>query len=922
MAVIETWFEQDLQKPVKVRYIDGNLFSHNGNGNRIGVIVTNNGEAVTLTGTVSGYAVLADGTTVPCTGTRSGNKASILVPAAAYSPGRILISIFLTDGTTVTTLAALSSSVIMARTGNQIDPGSVVTDWTNTINAAMQSVETAAANLGNIVATSYANLTFPVPLGKYTIYNNGLYRCISPIASSEAWTAAHWTNVKLGDDVADLKSILDTIIEDSGVEITHEKSIAHTGTINQSLSEFDLVLKSGTEVKITLIDANNIGYVVALYVRYKGQSSNTTLNNNAKVGTTYTYTLQNDTEFFSLYTSGATASTLLFQIVASNPANTTMLSRIGTLETEMNSVSGEVDKKAPFGCVGFNVWDEEWETNAGGTYIRSKNLIEVMPGTDYYLCAPNNFSYGVKQYNANKDVIKTTYPGRNVILTTESSTKYLSFSMDTAYGTTYNNNICINISQPNANIEPHNGQYVPYGYIGVYRDVLKNKSDVYTQTQAFNTEKSNTAKTLLEVSQKTGATLKDISTHSHGTVLNQSTTQTNISIPKNYKVTISFSDANVEGNGAVYLRYKNSESAILLAGSVLMNGGSYTFVTTNETEYFSLYKNTGVTAGTMTITIDYHYEDSLIGLPTHYVDHMVTQTASVLSNMMTAGKNGETFIFISDLHWENNVRNSPALIKYLLDNLNINFLLCGGDLINEGTKDAEAKNVVECIRSYNFKNTFFPCAFGNHDSNKNANNPQERWFSENDEYALMQKQAEDHITYFTETGWNFYFDAKQTKTRWIVCDTQENGTFSWYDELCSLLNETPEGYHVIISGHWFYDSGSKSTFAVNLESIVDAFNARSSVTISSTPYSFANAKGSIPFVIGGHMHKDMDWTTTAGIPFILTDCDNGPRSGNTDYPYVKGTITEQAFDVVTVDYENETVKCVRIGRGADRNFTF
>ena len=208
MAVIETWFEQDLQKPVKVRYIDGNLFSHNGNGNRIGVIVTNNGEAVTLTGTVSGYAVLADGTTVPCTGTRSGNKASILVPAAAYSPGRILISIFLTDGTTVTTLAALSSSVIMARTGNQIDPGSVVTDWTNTINAAMQSVETAAANLGNIIATPYENLPFPVPLGKYTIYNNGLYRCISPIASSEAWTAAHWTNVKLGDDVADLKSAI------------------------------------------------------------------------------------------------------------------------------------------------------------------------------------------------------------------------------------------------------------------------------------------------------------------------------------------------------------------------------------------------------------------------------------------------------------------------------------------------------------------------------------------------------------------------------------------------------------------------------------------------------------------------------------------------------------------------------------------
>lgn len=236
MAVIETWFEQDLQKPVKVRYIDGNLFSHNGNGNRIGVIVTNNGEAVTLTGTVSGYAVLADGTTVPCTGTRSGNKASILIPAAAYSPGSILISIFLTDGTTVTTLAALSSSVIMARTGNQIDPGSVVTDWTNTINAAMQSVETAAANLGNIVATPYANLTFPVPLGKYTIYNNGLYRCISPIASSEAWTAAHWTNVKLGDEVTELKSAIDqdVLIQSNAPYICgwEQGGIAGNGSLN------------------------------------------------------------------------------------------------------------------------------------------------------------------------------------------------------------------------------------------------------------------------------------------------------------------------------------------------------------------------------------------------------------------------------------------------------------------------------------------------------------------------------------------------------------------------------------------------------------------------------------------------------------------------------------------------------------------
>lgn len=224
-AVIESWFRQDLQKPVQVHYLDGSLFSNNGNGNRIGVELTNGGEDYTVTGTVSGYAVLADGSTVPCTGAKSGNKASILVPPAAYLPGNIFITIFLTDGTTVTTLAAVSSTVIQARTDNQVSPGSVVTDWTNTINAAMQSVETSAANLGKIVATPYAQLTFPVPLGKYTYYNNNLYRCTTPIPSSEDFTAAHWSSaLNLGDEVSDLKSAIDDVATNESVPETAGKT--------------------------------------------------------------------------------------------------------------------------------------------------------------------------------------------------------------------------------------------------------------------------------------------------------------------------------------------------------------------------------------------------------------------------------------------------------------------------------------------------------------------------------------------------------------------------------------------------------------------------------------------------------------------------------------------------------------------------
>ena len=225
-AYIETWFNQDLQNPVQVHYLDGNLFSNNGNGNVIGVRLTNRGEYVTIAGTVSGYAVLSDGTTVPCTGSKSGNEASILVPAGAYLPGTIFVTIFLTDGEVVTTLAALSANVLQTRTDSMVDPGSVISDWTDTINAAMQAVEDAAENIGHIVATPYSSLTFPVPLGKYTFYDNNVYRCTTAIPSSENFTAAHWSPAtNIGDE-------LKNEVDDRKEAVTEEATARANGDAN------------------------------------------------------------------------------------------------------------------------------------------------------------------------------------------------------------------------------------------------------------------------------------------------------------------------------------------------------------------------------------------------------------------------------------------------------------------------------------------------------------------------------------------------------------------------------------------------------------------------------------------------------------------------------------------------------------------
>ena len=55
---------------------------------------------------------------------------------------------------------------------------------------------------GESIAAEYsASSTYAV--GEYVMYNNALYRCTTAITTAEAWTAAHWTAAKIGEDLTD-----------------------------------------------------------------------------------------------------------------------------------------------------------------------------------------------------------------------------------------------------------------------------------------------------------------------------------------------------------------------------------------------------------------------------------------------------------------------------------------------------------------------------------------------------------------------------------------------------------------------------------------------------------------------------------------------------------------------------------------------
>lgn len=206
MARLETWYKQDLKRPLVVhKHTD--VFNQDSMGNLIGVEVYSDGEPVALSGSISGYCLLADGTTVPAVGaSRSGNKASVLIPQTAYSvPGPITITIKNVDGENIATLCATVGIVRQSVSGNLVNPGSVVTDWSNDINAQLQAVQTAVDNVGAIVAAPFDENTV-YAVGNYVTNNGNLYRITADHVSGVAWANTAKVQCTVGHELEALNN--------------------------------------------------------------------------------------------------------------------------------------------------------------------------------------------------------------------------------------------------------------------------------------------------------------------------------------------------------------------------------------------------------------------------------------------------------------------------------------------------------------------------------------------------------------------------------------------------------------------------------------------------------------------------------------------------------------------------------------------
>ena len=146
----------NLAAPSIMRPITDQLF-YGDNGSHIFTALvgdTDAPDAGILTGTVSGAALRADGSTIPLEGTKGAETVPvtfqgvtvqatpcsvILNQEALAYPGSLVITISVTDGETVTSAAVFSATVLQAQTDAIVDPGELIPGV-----AALQAAAAAA----------------------------------------------------------------------------------------------------------------------------------------------------------------------------------------------------------------------------------------------------------------------------------------------------------------------------------------------------------------------------------------------------------------------------------------------------------------------------------------------------------------------------------------------------------------------------------------------------------------------------------------------------------------------------------------------------------------------------------------------------------------------------------------------------------
>ena len=315
-------------------------------------------------------------------------------------------------------------------------------------------------------------------------------------------------------------------------------------------------------------------------------------------------------------------------------------------------------------------------------------------------------------------------------------------------------------------------------------------------------------------------------------------------------------------------------------------------------------------------------------IPLYYEKHLTDKITEVRAKETFSGVNGDEFIFITDYHMDRNANNSPSLIDKIIHQTGAKKIVFGGDAYDASSTPDLALNKIADFYSMFYENAdkILSCV-GNHEYNNPASNKPEQQIPNGQVYASIVNRND--LIYHSRHTCNYTVLNRSNETMYIFIGCEYSSSIT--NESIKYVLETIKnnnGYDIIVFSHTGLDNGGNNGNVANIISGfkritdgIDKFNQKSSYIFDGITYNYSGCTGEVICVFSGHNHVDGCIRTDGGLNVISTTCDayGAPEGG---VVRTKGTITEQAFDVVNIDYENKKIYMTRIGAGEDRVFSY
>lgn len=328
--------------------------------------------------------------------------------------------------------------------------------------------------------------------------------------------------------------------------------------------------------------------------------------------------------------------------------------------------------------------------------------------------------------------------------------------------------------------------------------------------------------------------------------------------------------------------------------------------------------------------------------PSYYDTYMVSKQDTIKG---VSPLHGVQFAFITDLHFPYNAGHSLELLQSVRKNTAVNLIICGGDF----TRAYGGQDDIDMARDYAVKyaKALYPdwvCLRGNHDFTIRTSEEDTSGITETDDYtygAIIAPMAEwryevpaPTVNFYNETyhiGANYCWVLTNEKQKIKIigfCDMPVTNTAksfgvgntitNAYARYFAQLLEDTTGYSVIVVTHAPITDQLNGGYSNALTTIIEAYAGNTTATFGSYTVDFSNA-GNLVCCISGHNHTDQSETVN-GVLHINTTCD--ANYNDDGYGRTVGTVTEQAFDVFTINTETNHIYATRIGAGIDRSFSY